>query len=64
MKKWFRKLKHMRFINRYLADLRWEIINTVIASAHTGFTGLTDEHLENLGLLIRKYERRRRWLKF
>lgn len=54
----------MRFINRYLADLRWEIINTVIASAHTGFTGLTDKHLENLGLLIRKYERRRRWLKF
>ena len=54
----------MRFINRYLADLRWEIINTVIASEDTGFTGLTDKHLENLGLLIRKYERRRRWLKF
>lgn len=64
LQKWYRKIRHKRYVNRFITDLRWEIINTVISSAHTGFNNLTDQHLENLGLLVRKYERRRRWLKF
>lgn len=64
LQKWYRKIRHKRYVNRFITDLRWEIINTVISSAHTGFNNLTDRHLENLGLLVRKYERRRRWLKF
>lgn len=54
----------MRYVNRYLEDIRWEIINTVIVSSETGFHNGIDKHLENLGMLVRKYERRRRLLKF
>ena len=61
MKKYLRKMRHLRYTNTYLSDLHWEIINTVVSSAHTGFTEGADKHLENLGLLVRKYERRRRW---
>jgi|DEB0MinimDraft_4_1074332.scaffolds.fasta_scaffold05304_12 hypothetical protein len=63
MKNYLRKLRHKRYVNAYLNDVRWEIINTVVSSSHTGFNEATDTHLENLGFLVRKYERRRRWLK-
>lgn len=64
MRKYLRKQRHLRYTNKYLAELRWEIINTVTSSAHTGFHNGVDIHLENLGMLIRKYERRRRLLRF
>lgn len=52
------------YISRYISDLRWDVINTVVSSSATGFNKGTDEHLESLGKLIRKYERRRRLLRF
>ena len=64
MKKYLRKQKHKRHVNKYLRDIRWEIVNTVISSAHTGFHNGVDTHLENLGMLVRKYERRKRLLQF
>ena len=64
MKNFIRKRKHLRYTNKYLNDIRWEIINTVVSSSATGFHNGTDVHLDNLGSLIRKYERRRRLLKF
>ena len=64
IKDFIRKKKHIRYVNRYLNDLRWDCINTVIASSATGFNKGTDGHLESIGMLIRKYERRRRLLKF
>jgi hypothetical protein len=64
MKDYLRKRKHLRYVNRYLEDIRWEIINTVLVSSETGFHNGIDKHLENLGMLVRKYERRRRLLKF
>lgn len=64
MKKYFRKRRHLRYTNRYLNELRWDIINTVISSSQTGFHNGVDARLENLGLLIHKYERRRRLLRF
>lgn len=64
MKRYFRKLKHKRYVERYLADLRWEAINTVVSSSTTGFHNGVDSHLECIGHLIRKYERRIRLLKF
>lgn len=64
MKNFIRKRRHLRYTNKYLSDIRWEIINTVVSSSATGFHNGTDKHLENLGCLIRKYERRRRLLKF
>jgi len=64
MKRYFRKIKHKRYVDRYLADLRWEAINTVVSASTTGFHNGVDKHLESVGLLIRKYERRIRLLKF
>jgi hypothetical protein len=63
MKQYLRRLRHKRYVQAYLNDVRWEIINTVVSCSHTGFTDGADLHLENLGLLVRKYERRKRWLK-
>lgn len=63
-KQWIRKRKHMAYLRAFITDIRWEIINTVISSSHTGFNQGTAEHLANLGLLVRKYERRRRLLRF
>jgi len=64
LRKYFRKRLHIRYVNKYLSDTRWEIINTVIAASATEYNTSVENHLENLGNLIRKYERRRRWLKF
>jgi hypothetical protein len=64
LRKYARKRLHIRYVNKYLSDTRWEIINTVIAASATEYNTSVEKHLENLGNLIRKYERRRRWLKF
>ena len=61
---YLRKKRHLRYVNKYLASTRWEIINTVIAASATEYNEKVTKHLENLGGLIRKYERRRRWLTF
>lgn len=64
MKELIRKRRHLMYVERYLSDIRWEIINTVTSASVTGFHNGVDKHLEALGLLIKKYERRRRLLKF
>ena len=64
LRKYFRKRLHIRYVNKYLSDTRWEIINTVIAASATEYNTSVENHLTNLGNLIRKYERRRRWLQF
>lgn len=61
---YLRKKKHIRFINLYIADLQWDTINTIIAASATKWTDATTKHLINNGDLIRKYERRKRWLRF
>jgi ABC-type Fe3+-hydroxamate transport system substrate-binding protein len=55
---------HLRYVNKYLADTRWDIINTVLTASVTEYNDAITDHLDNLGKLVRKYERRRRWLKF
>jgi hypothetical protein len=64
MKNYLRKLAHKRFIARYISDLHWDTINTVTAASATEWNNSISEHLYNNGVLIRKYELRRRWLKF
>ena len=64
LKKYYRKKVHLRYVNKYLNDTRWEIINTVIMASATEYNESVIKHLDNLGGLIRKYERRRRWLRF
>lgn len=64
VKNYIRKRVHLRYVNSYLNSIRWEIINTVITASATEYNYSVQKHLDNLGGLIRKYERRRRWLKF
>lgn len=64
LKNYLRKRKHIKYVNTYLSDTRWEIVNTVITASATEYNDAIVKHLDNLGALIRKYERRRRWLKF
>ena len=64
LKKYYRKKVHLRYVNKYLNDTRWEIINTIITASATEYNENVIAHLDNLGKLVRKYERRRRWLRF
>lgn len=64
LKKYARKRLHIRYVNKYLSETRWEIINTVIAASATEYNTSIVKHLDNLGGLVRKYERRNRWLQF
>ena len=47
-----------------IVELHWDIINTTIVASSTGWTEGVTQHLKNNGLLIRKYERRLKWLRF
>ncbi len=58
-----RKLKHLRYIRQTLRELRYDTINTVLVCSHLNTIEDASEHLLNNAKLIRKYERRRRWLK-
>ena len=64
VKNYLRKKRHLRYVNKYLNDIRWDIINTTVSSSATCFNEGTAQHLNALGLLVRKYERRIRLLKF
>jgi hypothetical protein len=64
IKKFLRKQQHKRYVRSLLNDLRWDIVNTTIVASATGWTKGVTDHLENNGALIRKYERRLKWLKF
>ncbi len=64
IKRYFRKHKHRIYVRALLNELRWDTINTTISASATGWTVGVTKHLENNGRLIRKYERRLRWLKF
>ena len=58
-----RKAKHLRYIRQTLRELRYDTINTVLVCSHLNNIEDASEHLLNNAKLIRKYERRRRWLK-
>lgn len=52
------------YIYKYINELRWDSLNIMISASATQWTDATTRVLINNALLIRKYERRRRWLKF
>ena len=64
MKKLFRKVAHKRYIDKYINELRWETLNTVLTASRTQWNDDVVKLLDNNAQLIRKYERRRRWVKF
>jgi hypothetical protein len=64
MKKFIRKKRHKMYVNMYINELRWESLNIMISASATEWTDATTRVLINNSMLIRKYERRKRWLKF
>jgi len=64
MKKILRKMAHKKYIDKYINDLRWESLNTMITASRTQWNDDVVALLDNNALLIRKYERRRRWVTF
>lgn len=64
MKKMLRKMAHKKYIDKYINDLRWESLNTMITASRTQWNDDVVALLDNNALLIRKYERRRRWVTF
>ena len=64
MKKLFRKIKHKRFVESYINELRWESLNVMLVASSTQWNDDVVALLDNNARLIRKYERRRRWINF
>jgi len=64
MKKLIRKRRHMAFVRRYIVELQWDSLNTMLVASKTQWNDDVVKALDNNARLIRKYERRRRWLRF
>ena len=64
MKKLIRKRRHMAFVRRYIVELQWDSLNTMLVASKTQWNDDIVKALDNNARLIRKYERRRRWLVF
>lgn len=64
MKRMLRKRRHIRYLQDTIRDMHWEIINTTMQSTNVGWTDNTTEYMVNSAMLIRKYERRLKLLKY
>ena len=64
MKKLIRKRRHMAYVRRYIIELQWDSLNTMLVASKTQWNDEIVRALDNNAKLIRKYERRRRWLAF
>ena len=64
MKRLIRKRRHMAYVRRYIVELQWDSLNTMLVASKTQWNDDIVRALDNNARLIRKYERRRRWLSF
>ena len=64
MKKLIRKRRHMAYVRRYIIELQCDSLNTMLVASKTQWNDDIVRALDNNARLIRKYERRRRWLVF
>ena len=64
MKKLIRKRRHMAYVRRYIVELQWDSLNTMLVASKTQWNDDIIKSLDNNARLIRKYERRKRWLTF
>jgi len=64
MKRLIRKKRHMMYVNKYIVELQWDSLNTMLVASKTQWNDDIVRALDNNAKLIRKYERRRRWLTF
>jgi hypothetical protein len=56
-------MAHKRYIDKYITELRWETLNTVITASRTQWNDDVVGLLDNNTHLIRKSEKRNRWQK-
>lgn len=64
MKRLIRKRMHKAFVRRYIVELQWDSLNTMLVASATQWNEDVIALLDNNAKLIRKYERRRRWINF
>jgi hypothetical protein len=64
MKKLIRKRRHMAFVRRYIIELQWDSLNIMLVASKTQWNDDIVKSLDNNARLIRKYQRRKRWLTF
>ena len=64
LKKLIRKRTHLMYVRKYIIELQWESLNTILVASSTQWNDDVIRLLDNNAKLIRKYERRKRWLKF
>jgi hypothetical protein len=64
MKKLIRKRRHMAYVRRYIIEMQWDSLNKILVASKTQWNDDIVRALDNNARLIRKYERRRRWLAF
>jgi hypothetical protein len=64
MKKVIRKRRHMAYVRRYIVELQWDSLNTMLVASKTQWNDDIVRALDNNARLIRKYQRRKRWLTF
>jgi hypothetical protein len=63
-KRIIRKRRHKMFVDRYIVELQWDSLNTMLVASATQWNDDVVNLLNNNARLIRKYQRRKRWLKF
>lgn len=64
IRKLLRKKRHMMYVRRYIVELQWDSLNTMLVASATQWNDDIVNLLDNNAKLIRKYERRNRWLRF
>ena len=64
MKRLIRKRMHKAYVRRYIIELQWDSLNTMLVASATQWNDDVIALLDNNAKLIRKYERRRRWINF
>jgi len=65
IKNLFKRKRHLNYVKNYLHQLQFDTINTVIkAEVESDWSKEITKHLNNNAVLIRKYQRRLKWLMF
>lgn len=64
IKAYLRKKRHIREVQKYLDMLMIDNVNMSIQASRFGWTSELQNQLTNSALLIRKYQRRLRLIKF
>ena len=64
MRRFIRKRMHKAYVRQYIIQLQFDSLNTMLVASATQWNDDVIALLDNNAKLIRKYERRSRWLRF